>query len=47
MLAEYKGKEGTVRLSKAYVDLFSGKMLKGIIKTEPYCCMALEEVSEK
>ena len=47
VLAEYKGKEGTVRLSKAYVDLFSGKMLKGIIKTEPYCCMALEEVSEK
>lgn len=47
VLAEYKGKAGTVRLRKAYVDLLSGKMLKGIIKTEPYDCMVLEEVSEK
>ena len=30
-----------------YIDLLSGKMLKGIIKTEPYSCMVLEEISEK
>lgn len=47
VLAEYKGKDGSVRLQNAYLDLFSGKMLKGIIKIEPYGVYVLEEVSEK
>lgn len=47
VLAEFKGREGTARLKKAYLDLISGKMMKGIVKIEPYGVYILEEVSEK
>ena len=46
VLAECKGKEGSVRLPKAYVDLFSGKMVKGIFKLEPYGVHILEEIDD-
>lgn len=47
VLAECKGKIGTVRLQKAYIDVLSGKMMKGIIKVEPYGIYILEEISDK